>query len=121
MIDILQIPIYDSAPRTIETAVKRTVTINQYSDIILSIKDNQYIDYKIRAYVFKNSGVKTILGTHFMCTNGIILDFKNHVVVFDNFEVDMPRNSATLTHDDPDILIIQKSKIYLTDYQRPPA
>ena len=68
--------------------------------------------------VIPSSGVDIILGLNFFTEFSVILDFTTAILSIDQMQLEMPLAVESCSPRDPDLQIIQKSRIYEVAMQK---
>ncbi len=102
-------PFYTN-PTTFETADARNITIDKKVSLEFKFNNIGDITYKIVPYVLETTGADLILGSTFLIDNEVVIDYKNKVLVVDNYYIDMPSIEEPV--DNFDKKLMDKTKLY---------
>ncbi len=89
LVNKLDLPTLSTRPLTFETADGRAITVNKKVYLDFNFSNLDAIKYKITPYVLENTGIDVILGSTFLLTNEVLIDYKNKTMVIDNLYIDM--------------------------------
>ncbi len=92
-----------------ETADARSIQV--YKKVSLEFKFDNIpdINYKIMPYILESTGTGIILGTSFLLSNNVLIDYKNKAMVIDNYYINMPFEDIL---EELDQKLIDKTKLY---------
>ncbi|ORE00292.1 TF29 [Hepatospora eriocheir] len=113
-LDKLGLPVKTIEPVKTETADKREVVINTSTTFDLQFINIPNSTYTLTTYILPTTGVDMILGTDLLVNFNAVLDYQNCIVKLDNHEIEMLPSYLNDSTNNPDQIILEKSKIYVT-------
>ena len=98
--------------RTVETANKGVVTITEQVEAEVTFDNVPHNTFKLKFWVIPKSGVEVILGTEFFREFDVDVNFGTATIKISDVEFEMDTEDSGPSVSDPDLKIIEKSKIY---------
>ncbi len=112
--ECLNLEIITTKPMKLEMFDRHSIMVNTKISTLLCLVNFPNMEFKVSFYLVEDIGIDIVLGTQFFIEQELIMDFKNKLITINNLSVEIPMTTDCISANDPDLKIIEKSKIYVS-------